>query len=104
MRQMRHGNISFNGSAIRKSHSFSFILQFMTVCMIVSTTHPQTTKWMKVYMETMILILETVLLNDKTFRTLFKKRGLTLAQVLDGLKNGFVTDAKNHRNRNFEYL
>jgi hypothetical protein len=56
--------------------------------MIYSIVHPKTTEWMKVYMDPMILILETILLRDKTLQQTFKSRGLTLKKILNDLREG----------------
>jgi len=74
--------------ASRRTSSLSSILQFLVLCMIVSITHPQTAEWMKDYMDTMILILETILLRDKALRDTFKSRGLTLRKILNDLREG----------------
>jgi hypothetical protein len=56
--------------------------------MIYSIVHPKTTEWMKVYMDPMILILETILLRDNALRKTLQSRGLTLKKILDELRKG----------------
>jgi hypothetical protein len=56
--------------------------------MIFSITHPQTEEWMRSFMDPMILILETVLLRDKSLRKTLQSRGLTLKRILEELRKG----------------
>lgn len=74
--------------ASRRTGSLSSIFQFLVLCMIYSIVHPKTTEWMKVYMDPMILILETILLRDNALRKTLQSRGLTLKKILEELRKG----------------
>lgn len=84
---MASKSFSFS-DASRNTGSWSSILQFSVVCLLYSIKYPKTSEWMKVYMDPMILILETILLRDSAFRKILQSRGLTLKKILDGLREG----------------
>jgi len=76
----------FFSDASKGTGSLSSILKFLIVCILYSIKYPKTSEWMKVYMDPMILILETILLRDNALRKTLQSRGLTLKKILNDLR------------------